>query len=69
MAINKAGHQNGLTPCLLVVGSMKIQLIHKMSSLQGESQERTQFIPPCALVKLVLPLVFGQAATQVIRWT
>ena len=52
MAINKAGPQNGLTPCLLVVGSMKIQLIHKMSSLQGESQERTQFILPSAPIKL-----------------
>ena len=52
MAINKAGHQNGLTPCLLVVGSMKMQLIHKMSSLHGESQERTQFILRSAPIKL-----------------
>lgn len=52
MAINKAEHQNGLTPCLLVVRSMKMQLIPKMSSLRGKLWEWKQLILPSVFKKV-----------------
>lgn len=51
MAINKAERQDGLTPCLLVACSMKIQLIHKMS-LQGEPRAQKQLRLPSVLKKV-----------------